>query len=197
MRKRRKSGCAHGLSLLITCHIPTPPSSVTSTGPALVCQTLLSSPCLSQSHKSPLFLYWEHTPSTVLETPTHVAKPSWKNPFLQLSFTSTQDSITGSLDPVPQFSNTQSSPTRTLRLPVGLGSPWPGQAPLTGCWDPGDQLKYSLCSGLQLHLGGWYMTLTFISEKNNFLHTRWRKRTISRACVASPRQYTPPSGLSH
>lgn len=74
---------------------------------------------------------------------------------------------------------------RARGCPEVLGYPQPGQAPLSGCWDPGGQLERSLCSGLQLHLGGWYLTLTFISEKNNFLHTRWRKRTISRTCVAS------------
>lgn len=41
-----------GVPMVCPCwspgYTPTPPSSVTSTGPALVCQTLLSSPCLSQ-----------------------------------------------------------------------------------------------------------------------------------------------------
>lgn len=44
-RKRKESGRANGLSLLVTCHTPTPTPSVTH--PALVGPTLFSSLCLT------------------------------------------------------------------------------------------------------------------------------------------------------
>lgn len=126
----RKSGCAHGLSLLVTCHTPTPPSSVTSTGPALVRQTLLSSPCLSQPHKSPLPLLGTYSfncsGNSYSCSKTQLEKPLPAVKFHQYPRILSQAASI----PPPQFSNTQSSPTQTLRLPSGarISLAWPGSS---------------------------------------------------------------------